>query len=169
VRITGATSPAAIRRIVDLARRLLGGKPRREVLQFVARVSDDLQLLADRIGRFGLDGTPQLDLVSVAVYGRTAALEPDVLFDHLSWWADLLIARTQRLSRRAWRRSARFGDDRHVMLADLVDGSLHRAVHGLVALLDDNAAPTSKLTTSGAALPQEAGLQGGDQGDRRRS
>jgi hypothetical protein len=162
---TADNAPDAVRRVVGLARQLLGGgsdEQRRNVdgrpptvdearLERVARLRDELYATANRVARFGLDEHPVVDLVRITGPTATsAALGPAQLLFQLDMSASRLIAILEPLSARDWTRTGGMGE-RVVTLGDLVDRVLHGASHDLLDLLR----PAPVLAQQGVAAIAE--------------
>jgi hypothetical protein len=161
---TADNAPDAVRRLVGLARELLGGgsdEQRRNVdgrpptvdesrLERIARLRDELYATANRVARFGLEEHPVVDLVRITGPTATsAALGPAQLLFQLDMSARRLIALPEPLSSHDWTRTGGMGE-RVVTLGDLVDRVLHGASHDVLDLLR----PAPVLAQQGiAAIP----------------
>jgi hypothetical protein len=146
---TAGNAPDAVRRLVGLARQLLGcgsDEQRRHFagrrlpvdesrLERVARLRDELYATANRVARFGLDEHPVVDLVRITGPTATsAALGPGQLLFQLDLSAGRLIALLEPLSSRDWSRTGGMGEQ-VVTLGDLVDRVLHGACHDILDFL----------------------------------
>jgi hypothetical protein len=158
---TAGNAPDAVRRLVGLARQLLGGgsdERRRNVegspprvdesrLGRIARLREELYATANRVARFGLHEHPVVDLVRITGSTATsAALGPAQLLGQLDMSASRLIGLLEPLSPRDWTRTGGMGE-RVVTLGDLVDWLLHAASHALL----DLQRPASVLAQQGVA------------------
>ncbi len=142
-----ADAPAAVRRLLTLAKCLLDADADESrnasaalvsaPLQRVALLRDELHVTANRVARFGVDEHPIVDPVRIAAPTvASSVLAPGRLLSQLGMAADRLIALLERLTPRDWSCTCRMGD-RIVTLGDLVDGVLGEATHDLLHRLHD--------------------------------
>jgi hypothetical protein len=138
---TPTNAVAAVRRVTDLALRLLAAAPTGHALERVARLRDELHATANRVDRIRSDQNAAVPPVRVhASTAATPELAPAQLRYQLNLTTSRLRALLDEVAPLHRPGTAGAGQEATTTIASLLNGVLHGATHDLIDLLAATAA-----------------------------
>jgi hypothetical protein len=139
---TPTTAVAAVRRVTDLALRLLAAAPSAHLFERVARLRDELHATANRVDRIRTDENAVVQPVRVhASTAATPVLAPAQLRCQLDHTTSRLVALLDEIAPQR-PGTAGAGQGAATTIVSLLNGVLHGATHDLIDLLAATDAPS---------------------------